>query len=163
MDDETFEGGKSPSVTLGGQAGVDDHNSDIFFSAIETTRMPMILTDPNQPDNPIVFANQAFLNMTGYAIAEIVGRNCRFLQGRKPTPKRLPKFVPRSKQRKRSLLKFSITARMVRRSGTRCSYPLSITRKGSWFISSRPSSMFPAGGMRNMRYASRRRWRPLGN
>ena len=81
MDDETFEGGKSPSVTLGGQAGVDDHNSDIFFSAIETTRMPMILTDPNQPDNPIVFANQAFLNMTGYVIAEIVGRNCRFLQG----------------------------------------------------------------------------------
>jgi PAS domain S-box-containing protein len=53
----------------------------IFFAAVETTRMPMIITDPRRPDNPIVFANRAFLNMTGYAADEIVGRNCRFLQG----------------------------------------------------------------------------------
>ena len=41
----------------------------------------MILTDPRQNDNPIVFANKAFLDLTGYEESEIVGRNCRFLQG----------------------------------------------------------------------------------
>ena len=60
---------------------VADHHSDIFFAAVETTRMPMIVTDPHQPDNPIVFANQAFLRMTGYTPQELVGTNCRFLQG----------------------------------------------------------------------------------
>ncbi|GFM71777.1 Blue-light-activated protein [Pseudomonas cichorii] len=54
---------------------------DIFFAAVETTRMPMIFTDPNREDNPIIFANHAFLEMTGYESHEIVGRNCRFLQG----------------------------------------------------------------------------------
>ncbi|WP_421957973.1 hybrid sensor histidine kinase/response regulator [Pseudomonas ovata] len=54
---------------------------NIFFAAVETTRMPMIVTDPNRPDNPIIFANQAFLKMTGYSDAEVLGHNCRFLQG----------------------------------------------------------------------------------
>jgi PAS domain S-box-containing protein len=43
--------------------------------------MPMVITNPALPDNPIVFANEAFQNLTGYGRAEIVGRNCRFLQG----------------------------------------------------------------------------------
>ena len=43
--------------------------------------MPMLITDPRQPDNPIVFANAAFTKLTGYDRHEIVGRNCRFLQG----------------------------------------------------------------------------------
>ncbi len=41
----------------------------------------MIITDPKQQDNPIIFANDAFLKMTGYAREEIQGKNCRFLQG----------------------------------------------------------------------------------
>jgi len=43
--------------------------------------MAMIATDPHQADNPIVFANDAFLKLTGYGLDEVVGRNCRFLQG----------------------------------------------------------------------------------
>jgi len=41
----------------------------------------MAVTDPRQPDNPIVFANQAFLDLTGYSADEVIGHNCRFLQG----------------------------------------------------------------------------------
>jgi PAS domain S-box-containing protein len=39
------------------------------------------LTDPDLDDNPIVYANRAFEEISGYAQEEIVGRNCRFLQG----------------------------------------------------------------------------------
>ncbi len=41
----------------------------------------VVITDPNQPDNPIIFANAAFYRMTGYTEAEVIGRNCRFLSG----------------------------------------------------------------------------------
>jgi PAS domain S-box-containing protein len=40
------------------------------------------LADPDLEDAPIVYANKAFETMTGYAQGEIIGRNCRFLQGR---------------------------------------------------------------------------------
>jgi PAS domain S-box-containing protein len=46
----------------------------------------MAVTDPRQPDNPIVLANQAFLDLTGYTAEEIIGRNCRFLQGEGTSP-----------------------------------------------------------------------------
>ena len=59
---------------------------DIFFAAVEKTRMPMIVTDPRKPDNPVVFANPAFLQMTGYSMEEVVGNNCRFLQGPETDP-----------------------------------------------------------------------------
>jgi PAS domain S-box-containing protein len=57
------------------------NGTDPFSSAVRATRMPMVITDPRQPDNPIVFANKAFSRLTGYEQAAIVGRNCRFLQG----------------------------------------------------------------------------------
>ena len=43
--------------------------------------MAITITDARKPDNPIVLANQAFLDMTGYSDAEVLGHNCRFLQG----------------------------------------------------------------------------------
>lgn len=58
-----------------------DRGTDPFAAAVRATRMPMVITDPNQPDNPIVFVNAAFPKLTGFSEAEIVGRNCRFLQG----------------------------------------------------------------------------------
>ncbi len=54
---------------------------DPFAAAVRATRMPMIVTDPAQPDNPIVFANAAFQQLTGYSREELMGQNCRLLQG----------------------------------------------------------------------------------
>ena len=47
----------------------------------QAVQVGVLITDPNQPDNPITYVNQAFELSTGYAKAEILGKNCRFLQG----------------------------------------------------------------------------------
>lgn len=49
--------------------------------AVERTRMPMVVSDARQAGQPIVLANPAFLQLSGYADHEALGRNCRFLQG----------------------------------------------------------------------------------
>ena len=54
--------------------------------AFEQTRMAMCFTDPNQDDNPIVAINSAFTRLTGYEEDEIIGHNCRFLQGPESDP-----------------------------------------------------------------------------
>lgn len=46
----------------------------------------MVVTDARQPDYPIVLANDAFLHLTGYTADEVLGRNCRFLQGDGTSP-----------------------------------------------------------------------------
>ncbi len=55
--------------------------ADVFLAAVRMTRMPMCLSDPNRPDNPLVFVNRAFEDLTGYTEEDMLGRNCRFLQG----------------------------------------------------------------------------------
>ena len=52
-----------------------------LVEGLEMTQQNYCLSDPCLPDNPITFVSQAFLNMTGYHMNEILGRNCRFLQG----------------------------------------------------------------------------------
>ena len=51
-------------------------------------RLPfaLVISDSSLPDNPIVFVNRAFLDQTGYAADEVIGRNCRFLQGEETEP-----------------------------------------------------------------------------
>lgn len=61
-------------------------SNDPFASAVRTTRMPMLITDPRQPDNPIVFLNDAFTRLTGYTRDDSLGQNCRFLQGQGTNP-----------------------------------------------------------------------------
>lgn len=63
-----------------------DVGTDPFVAAVRATRMPMIITNPRLPDNPVVFANNAFCRLAGYTREEILGRNCRFLQGPETDP-----------------------------------------------------------------------------
>jgi PAS domain S-box-containing protein len=67
-------------------------SEDPFAAAFKATRMPMIVTDPNQHDNPIIFCNAAFNKLTGYTNEEIIGQNCRILQGPKSDPKAVEKM-----------------------------------------------------------------------
>ncbi|MBO9100775.1 MULTISPECIES: blue-light-activated histidine kinase [unclassified Rhizobium] len=54
---------------------------ELYTIAFERSRTPMVMADAGQGQNPILFANKAFLELTGYALSEVVGRDCRFLQG----------------------------------------------------------------------------------
>ena len=56
-------------------------SSELVFAAMEATQTAMVVSDPRLPDNPIVFANRAFRDLSGYTHEELIGRNCRFLQG----------------------------------------------------------------------------------
>lgn len=48
---------------------------------VAATPVATIISDPRLPDNPIIAANQTFINLTGYAADEVLDRNCRFLSG----------------------------------------------------------------------------------
>lgn len=50
--------------------------------------LAIVLTNPRLEDNPIVYANAAFTRLTGYPVTEVIGRNCRFLQGPATEPDR---------------------------------------------------------------------------
>jgi PAS domain S-box-containing protein len=49
--------------------------------ALESTDEGVVISDCSQPDMPIIYVNNAFTRMTGYSYDEVVGKNCRFLQG----------------------------------------------------------------------------------
>ena len=50
-------------------------------TTVERIQQNFCISDPSLPDCPIVYASDAFLELTGYAREEVLGRNCRFLQG----------------------------------------------------------------------------------
>lgn len=54
-----------------------------LIQAIQAAQRSFVITDPSLPDNPIIFASQGFMELTGYGVEDILGRNCRFLQGPK--------------------------------------------------------------------------------
>ena len=81
-----METGGSATSHIPDALKAEAHRGDPFAAAVRATRMPMIITDPSQHDNPIVFVNNAFLKLTGYTRLEVIGRNCRFLQGPETDP-----------------------------------------------------------------------------
>lgn len=63
------------------EAEVESFRKDLgpFVVAAETTRMAMLFTDATEPDNPIIFANDSFLALTGYDRQEVLAKSFNFL------------------------------------------------------------------------------------
>ena len=49
--------------------------------AMDEAPVGITITDPDRADNPIIYTNDRFVELTGYSRDEVIGRNCRFLQG----------------------------------------------------------------------------------
>ncbi|HEY9875812.1 MAG TPA: EAL domain-containing protein, partial [Candidatus Obscuribacterales bacterium] len=49
--------------------------------AVAASSNGIVISDAQQPDNPLIYVNPAFEQISGYSQNEIIGRNCRFLQG----------------------------------------------------------------------------------
>lgn len=84
----------------GGQQGVEDESGDgknkttalvrsdfQLIDSLSAGQQNFVLSDPRLPDNPIVFATPGFYRLTGYTPEQVLGRNCRFLQGSGTDPK----------------------------------------------------------------------------
>lgn len=74
-----------------------------------------VLSDPRQPDNPIVACNDAFLALTGYDREEVLGRNCRFLTGPETEPHMTDRLREALAQRRPVIVEIT----NYRRNGTR--------------------------------------------
>ncbi|KAK1747706.1 TWIN LOV 1-like protein [Skeletonema marinoi] len=87
---------KLPSIANSGEAGDEngagtadgdgvvkqlDKEDFNLISSIQNSQQCFIITDPSLHDNPIVYASDDFLTLTGYSQDQVLGRNCRFLQG----------------------------------------------------------------------------------
>ena len=72
---------KKSDEQRGAEAKVESFRKDLgpFVVAAETTRMAMVFTDATEPDNPIIFANDSFLSLTGYEREEVLGKSFNFL------------------------------------------------------------------------------------
>lgn len=52
----------------------------LYKQAVNATNEGVLITDTSKQDNPIIFCNEGFEELTGYSEEEVLGRNCRFLQ-----------------------------------------------------------------------------------
>jgi len=60
---------------------VSDILSELKDRALAATSEGITISDPSLPDNPLIYVNSGFEAMTGYTAQEVLGKNCRFLQG----------------------------------------------------------------------------------
>jgi diguanylate cyclase (GGDEF)-like protein/PAS domain S-box-containing protein len=60
--------------------------------SVEASVNGVLIADARQPDLPIIYANQAFSTMTGYTRSDVIGQNCRFLQGPESDPAMIAKL-----------------------------------------------------------------------
>lgn len=56
-------------------------DQSLLIKAIDHTGVGVTISNPNLDDNPLIFINKGFERITGYTIEEVIGKNCRFLQG----------------------------------------------------------------------------------
>nr|AML78684.1 putative LOV domain-containing protein [Melissa officinalis] len=98
-DDEKENGYSSESEDDGRPDSVDDkvrkkemRKGIDLATTLERIEKNFVITDPRLPDNPIIFASDSFLELTEYSREEILGRNCRFLQGPETDPSTVKKI-----------------------------------------------------------------------
>ena len=65
---------------------VDGVDTALKERALDAAPIGIVISDPDRPDNPVIYANPSFEELTGYDESEVVGRNCRFLQGPETDP-----------------------------------------------------------------------------
>lgn len=83
-EEEDFDGLLASSQGIANKV-LDDPDFS-FIKALQTAEQNFVVSDPHLPDNPIVYASQGFLNLTGYTQEQVLGRNCRFVQGPETDP-----------------------------------------------------------------------------
>ena len=87
MSDQVTKSGEQKDA----ESDVEGFREDLgpFVVAAETTRMPMVFSNAKAKDHPIVFVNQAFLDLTGYGEQEVLGQQFDFLIQRGTDPEAL--------------------------------------------------------------------------
>ena len=73
---------------------------EVIIKSLDLITNGVVISDPNQKDNPIVYVNKAFTEITGYNKEEVLGKNCRFLQGKDTSQDELNKLRKAIKNRK---------------------------------------------------------------
>lgn len=66
---------------------------DIILEALNLSSVGVIITDAEQKNNPIIFVNTGFENITGYTKEDALGSNCHFLQGKIQIKMKSKRFV----------------------------------------------------------------------
>ncbi|MBO0699702.1 MAG: PAS domain-containing protein [Zavarzinella sp.] len=69
-----------------------DEAHKLQVKAFDAFLQGVTITDPNKPDNPIVYVNEGFTRLTGYDRGEVLDKNCRFLQGKDTDPAAVEKI-----------------------------------------------------------------------
>ena len=57
--------------------------------AMNEATVSIVISDVTQPGNPLIYVNSAFEKLTGYSKAEVIGKNCRLLQGPNTNPEHI--------------------------------------------------------------------------
>ncbi len=83
--DEEFRGSVGVHPTESEQE-IRDRELWVKTHAMDDADIALCLSDPNRPDNPLIYVNKGFEEVTGYTASEAIGQNCRFLQGEETDP-----------------------------------------------------------------------------
>jgi PAS domain S-box-containing protein len=88
------------------------HN-EVLAMVVGAVSSGIVICDATKPDHPITFVNAAFARISGYPAEEMIGRNCRILQGRDTDPDALDR-LRRALAQQRPI---SVTLRNYRKDG----------------------------------------------
>ena len=80
---------------------------ELLKRSLDALPRGILITDCQQTDDPIIYVNKYFLEMSGYDESEILGKNCRFMQGKETDTESLKKLAMAMERRE------SVTVQMI--------------------------------------------------